>query len=95
MTIFFVLLAILLLGVLIVVHEFGHFITARALHIAVKEFSVGFGPKLKQWKSKKRETVYSLRGIRWAATARSMRTRPTSFQRMIRVASLPYAYGSG
>jgi regulator of sigma E protease len=63
MTIFFVLLAILLLGILIVAHEWGHFMTARALGIAVKEFSVGFGPKLKQWKSKKCETVYSLRGI--------------------------------
>ncbi|MFH1879855.1 MAG: M50 family metallopeptidase [Bacillota bacterium] len=63
MTIFFVLLAILLLGLLIVAHELGHFLTARALQIAVKEFSVGFGPKLKQWKSKSRDTVYSLRGI--------------------------------
>jgi regulator of sigma E protease len=63
MTILFVLLAILLLGVLIVVHEFGHFISARALGIEVKEFSVGFGPKLRQWKGKKRDTAYSLRGI--------------------------------
>lgn len=63
MTIFFVLLAMLLLGVLIVVHEYGHFISARALGIPVKEFSVGFGPKLRQWKSKKRDTVFSLRGI--------------------------------
>ena len=63
MTILFILLAILLLGVLIVVHEWGHFVSARALKIPVKEFSVGFGPKLRQWKSKKRDTVYSLRGI--------------------------------
>ncbi len=63
MTILFVLLAILLLGVLIVVHEYGHFVSARVLGIPVKEFSVGFGPKLKQWKSKKRDTVFSLRGI--------------------------------
>ncbi len=63
MTIVFVFLAVLMLGLLICAHEFGHFITARAMGIAVKEFSVGFGPKLKQWKGKKRETVYSLRGI--------------------------------
>ena len=63
MTILFILLAILLLGLLIVAHEWGHYMTARALGIAVKEFSVGFGPKLRQWKSKKRDTVYSLRGI--------------------------------
>jgi len=63
MTIVFVLLAILLLAILIVVHELGHFLSARALKIAVKEFSVGFGPKLKQWKRKDRDTVYSLRGV--------------------------------
>ena len=63
MTIFFILLAILLLAILIVVHEWGHFITARMLKIAVKEFSVGFGPKLWQRKSKKSDTVFSLRGI--------------------------------
>ncbi|MBN1777271.1 MAG: RIP metalloprotease RseP [Clostridiales bacterium] len=63
MTIVFILLAILLLGLLIVVHELGHFLSARAQGIAVKEFSVGFGPKLRQWKGKKRDTVYSLRGI--------------------------------
>jgi regulator of sigma E protease len=63
MTILFVLIAILLLGLLIVAHELGHFLSARALSIAVKEFSVGFGPKLKQWKGRKRDTVYSLRGV--------------------------------
>jgi len=63
MTILFVLLAILLLGLLIVAHELGHFLSARAQGIAVKEFSVGFGPKLLQRKSKKSETLFSLRGI--------------------------------
>ena len=63
MTILFVILAILLLGILIVVHELGHFLSARALKIAVKEFSVGFGPALKQWKGKKHGTLFSLRGI--------------------------------
>jgi regulator of sigma E protease len=63
MTILFILLAILLLAILIVAHEWGHFITARMLKIAVKEFSVGFGPKLWQRKSKKHDTVFSLRGI--------------------------------
>ena len=45
-TILYVLLAILLLGVLITVHEYGHFIAARLTGIAVKEYSVGLGPKL-------------------------------------------------
>lgn len=60
-TFLYVLLALLLLGILITVHEFGHFITARMTGIAVKEFGIGFGPKLVSWKGKKHGTVYSLR----------------------------------
>ena len=63
MTFLYVLLAIALLGILITVHEYGHFIAARLTGIAVKEFSIGFGPKLFQWKSKKHETLFSLRPI--------------------------------
>ncbi len=63
MTILYILSALLLLGILISVHEFGHFIAARITGIAVKEFSIGFGPKLLQWKSKKHETLFSLRPI--------------------------------
>lgn len=63
MIILYVLLALLLLGVLITAHEFGHFASARLCGIPVKEFSIGFGPKLVQWRSKKHETVFSLRPI--------------------------------
>ena len=63
MTVLYVLLALLLLGILITVHEFGHFASARMCGIPVKEFSIGFGPKLFQWHSKKHETVFSLRPI--------------------------------
>ncbi|MCL1855088.1 MAG: M50 family metallopeptidase [Clostridia bacterium] len=63
MAILYIIYAILLLGVLISVHEFGHFIAARLTGISVKEFSVGFGPKILQWTSKKHETLFSLRPI--------------------------------
>jgi regulator of sigma E protease len=63
MTILYILLAIFLLGVLITVHEFGHFIAARLTGIAVKEFAVGFGPKLIKWRSKKHGTLFALRPI--------------------------------
>ncbi|MBP3647149.1 MAG: site-2 protease family protein [Clostridia bacterium] len=63
MTILYVLLALVLLGVLITVHEYGHFLSSRLCGIPVKEFSIGFGPKLLQWKSKKHETVFSIRPI--------------------------------
>ena len=60
MTIFYVLLALILLGVLITVHEFGHFAAARLCGIPVKEFAIGFGPKILKWKSKKHDTVFAL-----------------------------------
>ncbi|RMG59381.1 MAG: RIP metalloprotease RseP, partial [Deltaproteobacteria bacterium] len=37
---------IVVLGILIFVHEFGHFLVARLLGIEVQKFSLGFGPKL-------------------------------------------------
>lgn len=46
MTILYIFLALLMLGVLVTVHEFGHFAAARLCGIEVKEFSIGFGKKL-------------------------------------------------
>lgn len=57
----YILLAILLLCLLIVVHELGHFIVGRLCGVGVVEFSVGFGPKLFGWRGK--ETDYSIRAI--------------------------------
>ena len=59
----YILLAILLLAILIVVHEGGHFWAARATGIQVSEFSVGFGPKLIGWKSRKHETTFAIRAV--------------------------------
>ena len=56
-------MAVLLLAILIVAHEFGHFMAARRMKIDVREFSVGFGPKIFGWNSKKYDTVFSLRCI--------------------------------
>ena len=52
---------IIVLGILIFIHEFGHYITAKLSDIRVEEFALGFGPKLisKKWG----ETVYSIRAI--------------------------------
>src|SRR5690349_9404751 len=41
---------ILVLGVLILVHEWGHFIVARLFAVRVDVFSIGFGPRLFGWK---------------------------------------------
>ena len=53
----------LILGVIVCVHEFGHFFFAKLFGIYVYEFSIGMGPKIFQKKDKKGETLYSLRAI--------------------------------
>ena len=55
------LIILIVFGVLIFIHELGHFITARACGVTVKEFAIGMGPKLLSWNSKKHGTRYSLR----------------------------------
>ncbi|MBQ9037618.1 MAG: site-2 protease family protein [Erysipelotrichaceae bacterium] len=52
---------ILMLGIIIFVHEFGHLIVAKLFNVYVSEFALGFGPKL--WSKKGKETTYSLRAI--------------------------------
>lgn len=63
MTVLYVLAAIVMLGVMVTVHEAGHFFAARLTGIPVKEFSIGMGPKLLSWKRKKHETQFSVRLI--------------------------------
>jgi len=53
-----VVAAIIGLGVLIVIHEFGHFLFAKLSGVGVLTLSVGFGPKI--WVKKKGETEYAL-----------------------------------
>ena len=55
-----ILIAVLVFSAVIIVHELGHFLAARAAGIAVEEFSIGFGPKLV---SLGRDTKFSLRLI--------------------------------
>lgn len=58
----YILLALFLLGILVVLHEFGHFIASRLTGIEVMEFSAGMGPLVYQKKGKK-GTVFSLRAL--------------------------------
>ncbi len=62
-TVLYILLGILAFGILIFVHELGHFLCARWFAVPVNEFAIGMGPKLLSWKSKKYDTVYSLRAF--------------------------------
>ncbi|MBR3017329.1 MAG: site-2 protease family protein [Clostridia bacterium] len=63
MNILYILAAILMLGIMVTVHEAGHFFAARLTGIPVKEFAIGFGPKILSWKSKKHETRFFWRII--------------------------------
>ena len=54
-----IVLFILILGVLVVIHELGHFVTARLANVRVLEFGIGFPPRAKVLRAKG-ETLYSL-----------------------------------
>lgn len=55
----YIIIAILLFGVLIALHELGHFIAAKVLDVKVNEFAIGMGPAI--FSKQGRETRYSLR----------------------------------
>ncbi len=54
-----ILLGVFIIGLVVMIHEFGHFVAAKASGITVEEFSFGFGPKL--WGRKKGDTEYMIR----------------------------------
>lgn len=59
MVFIYILLAVLLFGLLVAVHEFGHFITAKLTGVRVNEFAIGMGPAI--LKKQGKETLYALR----------------------------------
>ena len=58
-----IVLFIVSLGVLITIHEFGHFSMAKLFNVYCFEFSIGFGPKILKKKRKNGETYFALRAI--------------------------------
>lgn len=56
-----ILIAILVLGIIIFIHELGHFLTAKFFKMPVSEFSIGMGPQVYSYDTKK--TTYSFRAI--------------------------------
>lgn len=52
---------ILILGITVLIHEFGHFLFAKKAGIYVYEFSIGMGPQILKFHRKNDETVYSVR----------------------------------
>lgn len=56
-----ILLFIFILGLMILIHELGHFLAAKAVGIKVEEFSIGMGPRL--WSKNRKGTVFSIRAL--------------------------------
>lgn len=54
-----ILILFLIFGVIIMIHEYGHFIAAKKCGVFVEEFAIGMGPKL--WGKVKGDTLYSIR----------------------------------
>lgn len=56
-----IIYTVLIFGVIIFIHELGHFLAARATGVTVNEFAIGMGPAL--WKRQGKRTLYSLRAF--------------------------------
>lgn len=54
-------MALLVLNVLVMIHEFGHFLVAKFCGVKVNEFAIGMGPKILKWG--KGETLYTIRAL--------------------------------
>ena len=55
--------AILIISLLVIIHEFGHYIVARAFGMRVITYSIGFGPVLARFRPKGSETVFQIAAI--------------------------------
>lgn len=58
-----IVIALLIFGFLIFIHELGHYLCARLFHVTIQEFAIGMGPKLFTKVSKKTGIAYSLRAL--------------------------------
>ncbi|MBP3495421.1 MAG: site-2 protease family protein [Clostridia bacterium] len=62
MIVLYIILAILVFGFMIMIHELGHFLFAKKFGVTIEEFSIGMGPKILSKKGKD-GVVYSLRAL--------------------------------
>ena len=85
---FIIVAAILLLGPLIAIHEFGHYWVARKLGVKVLAYSIGFGPTLLKWTSKKSGIQYQLSALPLGGYVKMLDEREGN----VAEADLPYAF---
>ncbi|MBV8750157.1 MAG: site-2 protease family protein, partial [Candidatus Eremiobacteraeota bacterium] len=58
-----IIVYLLTLSILVVLHEYGHFIVARRNGVRVTDFAVGFGPTLVKWTSPRTGTNYRINAL--------------------------------
>lgn len=85
---FIIVAAILLLGPLIAIHEFGHYWVARKLGVKVLVYSIGFGPTLIKWTSKKTSIQYQLSALPFGGYVKMLDEREGN----VSAEDLPYAF---
>lgn len=85
---FIIVAAILLLGPLIAIHEFGHYFVARKLGVKVLVYSIGFGPTVLKWASKKSGIQYQLSALPLGGYVKMLDEREGN----VAEADLPYAF---
>lgn len=85
---FIIVAAILLLGPLIAIHEFGHYWVARKLGVKVLVYSIGFGPTILKWTSKKSGIQYQLSALPLGGYVRMLDEREGN----VAEADLPHAF---
>lgn len=78
---------VIVLGLLVFVHELGHFLFAKRAGILVREFAIGFGPKI--FSRKKGETLYSVRLLPLGGYVRMAGEDPEVLE--VKTGSLVYA----
>ncbi|SDB88274.1 RIP metalloprotease RseP [Acinetobacter boissieri] len=85
---FMIAAAALLLGPLVAIHEFGHYYTARKLGVKVLVYSIGFGPTLFKWTSKKTGIQYQLSALPLGGYVKMLDEREGN----VKAEDLPYAF---
>lgn len=85
---YIIVAAIFLLGPLIAIHEFGHYWVARKLGVKVLVYSIGFGPTLLKWTSKKSAIQYQLSVLPLGGYVKMLDEREGN----VSAEDLPYAF---
>lgn len=83
-----ILAAVFLLGPLVAIHEFGHYYVARKLGVKVLVYSIGFGPTLLKWTSKKTGIQYQLSALPLGGYVKMLDEREGN----VKEEDLPYAF---